>query len=201
MGLSVYLLSDAPIEMQREEVSRINAILEKYDFKPYLEPIKSSVSKIVFPAIEWTYAQADDLDIFIARLIHDQMWIPPSSRSAGRGSISLSTYQMILKQSRSHAVGFPKVYGFYVPVKFNSPLFHESPMLGSSVMLEQELKKMLLRLKLEIPSCSEVSEEITIKYENLPKTDLFGQEKVALIELYQLALYSVSYSTAIIFSG
>lgn len=42
---------------------------------------------------------------------------------------------------------------------------------------------------------------LRVKHDEILRLELFGEEKVALLQLYQMALYSAYYSSPIIFLG
>ena len=201
MGLSVYSLADFYTKKQDEAIKEINRVLEIESLNLYVNSLKSLASSVEFPAIEWMYSTADSLDVFIAQLIKDEKWIPPVDKIEDKCSISLSSYKAVLESSNSHALGFPTAFGYYIPMELNSPILHRGPIIGSSVILEKELQKFIYRLGLELPNVSVVTEDLRVKHDEILRLELFGEEKVALLQLYQMALYSVYYSSPIIFLG
>lgn len=202
MGLSIDLLAVSdPYRFKelKKEVARINEALEEENLPTYNGP-NLWQQGIDAPGMDWLYSESEPLEFLAAKFIENPSWIPPINRQ-DYSIISGISYHKIIQERKSHIVGMPNTFGYYVPVYFDFPLWHKCPMLGSSIALRDELQCLAIKLNLDLGEYTPDFGVLRAKREQELEKDAFGLEKWTLLCLYNLAIASIRYDSIIVFSG
>ncbi|MGV0107238.1 hypothetical protein NSTCB13_06101 [Nostoc sp. DSM 114160] len=200
MGLSIYLLAGCNSDQCKREVTRINQVLEEEHLPTYNEPYTSQIEESDLPEIEWLYSTSEPLELLAAKFIENPSWILPINRQ-DYYPISATSHKKIIQKGQSHIVCLPQISGYYVPVYFKSLLLHRSPLLGSSIAFRDELQCLAIKLNLDLGEYTPHFGALRAEREQELEKDAFGSEKWTLLCLYNLAVASIRYSSAIVFGG
>jgi hypothetical protein len=181
-----------------KEIEQINKALIERNLPPYEnDKIESSIPVYDDFALELRRSEAADFRLLAAKFIENPNWIPPKNPKDYE-PISDTEYQKIWW--KSHIAGMPDIHGYYVPVFFQRLSYPPSPILGSSITFQTELREMALKFNL---GSSELDTYISnprmpdyTRVEELKK-EAFGKEKGFLLSLYAIATASLSYGRII----
>lgn len=187
----------------RGEVASLNALLSAEGLPTFEEPASVDLSSIHRHVSSFPYS-------FIHYLRRAQAWMRqrPGEALVPVGDEGLDAYDEMVADEMSmmdsHLIGHSDCDGFYVPVRFDEPLFGEGitgTIVGSSVRLHEEMIELAPFLGIELDENSRLSEQEAARvfdlgeYERIP----LYREYIVWLTLFELSSASVAQQTMIVF--
>lgn len=182
----------------KRDVERINNELIKRKLPSYRDNVIAHSTLISDNfTIELRHSEAASFRLLAAKFIENPDWIPPQDPKDYK-QISNEEYQRLW--CKSHIAGMPDVHGYYVPIYFQVLSCCSSPILGSSITFQAELRKMALKFNLaplELDTYIDAPKMPDgIRIRELEK-EAFGKEKSIILSLYAIATASIHYGRII----
>lgn len=206
MSLSIGLVrkfSDEVISnLFTQDLISINQVLQAHSLPHHIEPVATVIEGDILPWISCAYSQIHDLRYITAKFIENPTWLPDISQQKNR-EISQELYNKILQDKHSHFLYHSDVFGYYVPIDFETFIVDEKirgGLVGSSNHLLKELEELAEKLNFNLgeytPDFKQLSQQRRDELEN----DSLKDPKWLLLCLYNIALASVRYGSAIYFN-
>ncbi|MFZ4556383.1 MAG: hypothetical protein ACOYN8_08400 [Pseudanabaena sp.] len=191
-----------------EDIKRFSGddlLFKYYGLDAYKYSPKSHLKGVKMPSLCWQNRRSNDLKYLLIKireginLEYDDVYDHPEIQKE-----LLMEYRA---KGDSHLVCHPHCYGYYLPIDFKGINLASSDLLGlaSSLNLRDELQEIASKLDFELgkyvtfESILSDDEIDHLKVKMLDEDDLFWYEKMLVIELYNIAIASISYDLVIAF--
>ncbi|TYQ31779.1 hypothetical protein [Pseudanabaena sp. UWO310] len=206
MSISAWLIGDRYED--RKHFSGDNLLFKYYGLDAYKYAPKPHLKGVKKPTLSsWKSRHFNDLKYLLVKiregisLEYDDIYDNPE--------IQRELLMEYRAKGDSHLICHPHFFGCYLPIDFKEINLASSYLLGlgSSFNLRDELQEIASKLDFELgkyvtyESILSDDEIDCLIVKMFDEDDLFGYEKMLVLQLYNLAIASISYDLVINFSG
>lgn len=207
MSLSIGLVSSFSEEFIRKiftegDLILINQVLQDNGLPLHIEPDATVIKREILPWTSCAYSKINDVRYIAAKFIENSLWLPDISWQKNR-EISQELYARISQEKRSHFLCHSDVSGYYVPIDFETFIVDEKirgGMVGSSNHLAKELEELAKKLNFNLGKYTPNLKKLYQQRIDELNNDSLKDQKWLLLCLYNIALASVRYGSAIYFN-
>jgi hypothetical protein len=203
MSISACLIGDRYED--RNRFSGYDLLFKYYDLDAYKYSPKSHLKGAKMPSLCWPSRYSNILKYLLVKiregisLEYDDVYDHPE--------IQRELFMEYRAKGDSHLICHPHSFGYYLPIDFKGINLASSDLLGlaSSFNLRDELQEIASKLNFELGkyvTFESILSDDEIDYLNVKMSDeddLFWHEKMLVIELYNIAIASISYDLVIAF--